>query len=322
MLFQALLFFAGATALYFGAEWLVRGASRIARSFGISALVVGLTVVAFGTSAPEMVVSVLAALEGQGGVAVGNVVGSNILNLALIVGTAAVIAPLRVEMRLILREAPLMVVAALLLPLLAWDLNLSRVDGGVLAVAFAGYLAFVLRSARDEPPVVEEKYEEMEAEAGLKPEEGSRLRDLALVAVGLGGLVVGAQLLVGAAVFFARAAGISEVVVGLTVVAIGTSLPELATSVLAAARKEADIALGNAIGSNIFNSLIILGAAALARPIRVDEALLAFEIPVMVGVSALFPLMAYTRRTLARPEGAVLLACYLVFLGVLLARAG
>lgn len=319
MILQAILFVAGAAALYFGAEWLVRGSSRLARSFGISALVVGLTVVALGTSAPELVVSTLAALRGQGGVAVGNVVGSNILNLALIVGAGALVAPLTVRMSLIFREAPLMVAAALSLPLLAWDGVLSRLDGGLLTLGFVGYLVFVLRSARREPAEVGAEFEEFEA-AGGRPEPGSRLRAVGLAAAGLAVLVVGAQLLVDAAVFFARAAGVSEVVVGLTVVALGTSLPELATSVVAAARDEGDIAMGNVVGSNIFNSLIILGAAALARPIAADPSLLYFEIPAMLGISLLFPLLAYARRTLGRWEGALLLGYYVTFTGVLLVR--
>lgn len=322
MLLQGILFCVGAAALYLGAEWLVRGSSRLARSYGVSALVVGLTVVALGTSAPELVVSTTAALRGQGGVAVGNVVGSNILNLALIIGVAALAGPLRVQMSLIFREAPLMVVAALTLPLLAWDGVVSRLDGALLSLAFVGYLAFVVRSARREPGSVKAEFAEFEAAEDRAPERGTRLRDAGLAAAGLATLVVGAQLLVGAAVFFARSAGISEVVVGLTVVAIGTSLPELATSAVAAARGEADIALGNVIGSNIFNSLIILGAASLARPIGMERSLFSYEIPVMVGISIVFPLLAYTRRTLGRLEGGFLVVCYVAFTGVLLMRLG
>ena len=322
MLLQGILFFVGAAALYLGAEWLVRGSSRLARSYGVSALVVGLTVVALGTSAPELVVSTTAALRGQGGVAVGNVVGSNILNLALIIGVAALAGPLRVQMSLIFREAPLMVAAGLTLPLLAWDGVVSRLDGALLSLAFAGYLAFVVRSARREPGSVKAEFAEFEAAEDRAPERGTRLRDAGIAAAGLATLVVGAQLLVGAAVFFARSAGISEVVVGLTVVAIGTSLPELATSAVAAARGEADIALGNVIGSNIFNSLIILGAASLARPIGMERSLFSYEIPVMVGISVVFPLLAYSRRTLGRLEGGFLVVCYVAFTGVLLMRLG
>lgn len=322
MLLQGILFFVGAAALYLGAEWLVRGSSRLARSCGVSALVVGLTVVALGTSAPELVVSTTAAVRGQGGVAVGNVVGSNILNLALIIGVAALAGPLRVQMSLIFREAPLMVAAALTLPLLAWDGVVSRLDGLFLAAAFAGYLGFVVRSARGEPGSVKAEFAEFEAAEDRVPGRGTRLRDACIAAAGLVTLVVGAQLLVDAAVYFARSAGISEVVVGLTVVAIGTSLPELATSAVAAARGEADIALGNVIGSNIFNSLIILGAASLARPIGMERSLFLYEVPVMVAISIVFPVLAYTRRTLGRLEGGILVACYVAFTGVLLMRLG
>ncbi|HEV2150253.1 MAG TPA: calcium/sodium antiporter [Longimicrobiaceae bacterium] len=320
MLLQAILFIVGAAGLYFGAEWLVRGSSRLACSFGVSALVVGLTVVALGTSAPELVVSTLAAIRGDGGVAVGNVVGSNILNLALIIGVAALLMPLQVQMRLIFREAPVMVAAALTLPILAWDGALSRVDGALLAVAFAGYLAFVIRSARHEPEEVLAEYAEFKELQGHGSEASTRLRDTGLLVVGLAVLAVGAHLLVEAAVFFARAAGVSDVVVGLTVVAVGTSLPELATSVVAALKKEADIALGNAIGSNVFNSLIILGTASLARPIVVDVAIFDFEVPVMLAISIAFPLLAYARRPLRRPEGAFLLVFYAAFTSVLLVR--
>lgn len=319
MLVQAILFCAGAAALYFGAEWLVRGSSRLACSFGVSPLVVGLTVVALGTSAPELVVSTVAAVRGDGGVAVGNVVGSNILNLALIVGIAALLMPLQVQMRLVFREAPVMVAAGLTLPLLAWDGALSRLDGALLAACFAAYLVFVVRSARDEPEAVVAEYAEYEELRG-HAEAGTRVRDTALMVAGMAVLVVGAQLLVHAAVFFARVAGVSDVVVGLTVVAIGTSLPELATSVVAALKNEADIALGNAVGSNVFNSLIILGVAALARPIPVDRSLFDFEVPVMIAISVAFPVIAYVRRPLRRPEGAFLLACYTAFTGVLLIR--
>jgi cation:H+ antiporter len=225
-------------------------------------------------------------------------------------------------MRLIFREAPLMVAAALTLPLLAWDGVVSRLDGALLSLAFAGYLAFVVRSARREPGSVKAEFAEFEAAEDRAPERGTRLRDAGIAAAGLATLVAGAQLLVGAAVFFARSAGISEVVVGLTVVAIGTSLPELATSAVAAARGEADIALGNVIGSNIFNSLIILGAASLARPIGMERSLFAYEIPVMVGISIVFPVLAYTRRTLGRLEGGFLVVCYVAFTGVLLMRLG
>lgn len=321
MLLQAVLFVVGLVALYYGAEWLVRGASRLATAAGVGPLVVGLTVVAFGTSAPELVVSTVAAVRGQGDIALGNVVGSNILNLALIVGATAVVTPLAVQMRLIFREAPIMIGASLMVPALAWDGTISRLDGVVLLVCFVGYLLFVIRSARDEPETVNRQFEEYDARGGAERPRVSTPLNVGLVAVGIAVLVLGAQLMVGAAVFFARAAGVSELVVGLTVVSIGTSLPELATSVVAAVRKEADIALGNAVGSNIFNLLPILGVASTVAPLRADRALFAFEIPVMVAVAVAFPVLAAMRRRLGRAEGALLLAGYVAFVAVLLVRS-
>ncbi len=318
---QGSLFFIGACLLYVGADWLVRGSSRLARAAGIGPLVVGLTVVAFGTSAPELVVSVLAAARGSPEVAIGNVVGSNVLNLGLIVGLAAVIRALPVTLGLILRESPLMVLAALSLPVLAWDGGLSRADGGVLVACFAAYIAFVVLSAKREPGAVVAEFAENQESGGIPARTPGTLRDVGLVAIGIATLVLGAQLLVGAAVHFARVAGVSELVVGLTVVAVGTSLPELATSVVATLRGESDIALGNAVGSNVFNSLAILGIAALVRPTAVDPSLLRFEIPVMVGISVLFPLLVLTRRRVGRIEGLVLLAAYFGFTAALVMRA-
>jgi cation:H+ antiporter len=321
MLIQVLFFALGLAGLYFGAEWLVRGASRIARSLGISALVVGLTVVAFGTSAPELVVSVFAAVNGQSDVAVGNVVGSNILNIALIMGVAAIIYPVRVQVRLLMREGPVMVLAGLTLPLAAWNGTVGRGDGALLLVAFAGYIAYAIHGARGETASAEAEFASFEEAGGLGPAVGGRLVNLGLVAAGIVVLVLGARLLVTSSVYFARSAGISELVVGITVVAIGTSLPELATSVVAAMRREMDIAVGNIVGSNVFNSLAILGTAASVRPLTAHPDLMSFEIPVMVGFSILFLPLAYTGRRLGRLEGTLLVCGYLVFTVVLIVRA-
>jgi cation:H+ antiporter len=320
MLVPILSFAGGLVLLALGADWLVRGSARIARAFGISVLVVGLTVVAFGTSAPELVVSTVASARGDGAIAIGNVLGSNVLNLALILGVAALVRPMRVELALVQRESPMMVGAAALLVLLAWDGALSRVDGGVLMGCFAAYVAFVVRAARRESAAVRAEYAAHAAEEELAPTVARPAVDWALAGAGIALLVAGAHLMVGAAVTFSRALGIPEVVVGLTIVAMGTSLPELATSAAAARKGEGDIALGNCVGSNLFNVLCILGAAALVRPIPVDPALFAFEIPAMVAVSLLFQVVAYTRRTVGRAEGALLLASYAAFTAVLLAR--
>jgi cation:H+ antiporter len=323
MLTQALLFVLGLAGLYFGAEWLVRGASRIARSMGITALVVGLTVVAFGTSAPELVVSVIASAAGQSDVAVGNVVGSNILNIALILGIAAVIHPMLLQARLLRREVPAMVLAGITLPLVAWNGIVSRLDGVLLLVGFVAYIAYAVYNARTDPEQTHAEYAAFEDAEGMGPEMGGRLVNVGLVVAGMAVLLGGARLLVGVSVQFARDFGISELVVGITIVAVGTSLPELATSVVAAMRREMDIAVGNIIGSNVFNSLAILGTAAVVRPLHAEPELLTFEVPVMVGFSVLVLPLAYLGRRLrlGRWEGVVFLVGYVIFMVVLVARA-
>ncbi|HSJ24874.1 MAG TPA: calcium/sodium antiporter [Longimicrobiales bacterium] len=321
MLLQGGLFAVGIVILYFGAEWLVRGAGRLARSFGMSALVVGLTVVAIGTSAPELVVSILAVLRGQADLTVGNVIGSNISNIALILGISAVIYPIAVRARLLSRGIPLMIAATLIFTFMVRDGWLGRAGGGILLLALVGYFTYLLRSTDDELPEVEAEFEQHQEERGCCSEE-SRLWNTGLVFVGLVLLAGGAHLLVGAATFFATRIGLSELVVGLTVVAIGTSLPELATSVLAAFRKEADIAVGNAVGSNVLNILGVLGPAALLRPLAVSPGMLRFELPVMIVVSLLLLPLAWTRFRLERWEGVLLVGGYVVFIVVLLARSG
>lgn len=320
MLLNALLFVIGLVALYFGAEWLVGGSARVARRHGVSPLLVGLTIVAFGSSAPELVVGVVASVQGQSAVVLGNVVGSNILNIALILGVAALVRPLAAEMRLLSREAPLMVVVSVVVAGMMLDGALSRSDAVVLLVAFVGYLLFVARAARRESQEVAALYLQFETEEH-GPDGGTDARDAVWMALGLAGLVVGAQLLVMSAVFFARLLGISEVLIAITVVAIGTSLPELATCVVAAARSESDIALGNAVGSNLFNLLSILGVSALIRPIAVAPELLRFEIPAMLVFAVALVPLAWRGRVLGRVSGGVLLAGYVAFTIVLVARA-
>jgi cation:H+ antiporter len=297
-------------------------ASRLARSYGLSALVVGLTVVAIGTSAPELVVSILAVSRNQVDMTVGNVVGSNISNIALILGLSAVIYPIAMRSGLLKRGIPLMLLASGALTLLVLNGTLGRVEGGILVAGLVAYFWYLIRSCKQEPPETEAEFDAYQRERDCCPGDESRLRNLALAAAGLVVLAVGAHLVVGAATLFALALGLSELVIGLTVVAIGTSLPELATSVLAALRKEADIAVGNAVGSNVLNILGVLGPAALVRPLAIDRSLLAFELPVMLGVSVLLLPLAWTRFRLERWEGALLLVGYATFIGVLLQRGG
>ena len=244
---------AGLVLLVLGAEWLVRGAARLATRFGISPLIIGLTVVAFGTSAPETAVSVGAALDGSGDIAIGNVVGSNIANVLLILGASALIAPLLVSRQLIRLDVPIMIVAGAATYALAFDGSLSRLDGALLFAGIVVYTLFLIyKSRQDKSTSGDEFSDEYGADqAGQRP----AWRDLVLIVAGLALLIQGSDFLVTGAVALARTLGLSELVIGLTVVAVGTSLPELATSVMAALRGERDIAVGNIVGSNIFNLL-------------------------------------------------------------------
>ncbi len=301
LVFDVALVVLGVGVLYYGAEWLVRGSARLAASLGISPIVVGLTVVSFGTSAPELVVCTVAALGGNPDLAIGNVLGSNLANIGLILGLTAVVRPLDVQARVVWREMPLMLlVTAALYPLL-WDLRLSRGDGVILLIALTGYLVFVFQSVGDEAPEILDEYEDfMKASTA----GGSLLRapDVLWVLAGSAGLEGAVQV--------ATTLGVSQVVIGLTVVAIGTSLPELATSVVAAARQEADIAVGNVIGSNIFNVAAILGTTSILAPIPIPESILYRELPAVVLMSLLlFPVLRSGWR-IRRWEGAILLAAY------------
>lgn len=299
----------GVGVLYFGAEWLVRGAARLAASLGVSPIVVGLTVVSFGTSAPELVVCSVAALGGNPDLAIGNVMGSNLANIGLILGLTSIIRPLAVHSRVVWREMPLMILVTAALYPLVWDHVLGRGDGVILLFALAAYLLFVFHSVEDEPAEVLGEYEEFvkasTASVAVHPP------DILWVLLGSGGLVVGGYCIVEGAVHVASALGMSQVVIGLTVVAIGTSLPELATSVVAAARDEADIAVGNVIGSNIFNVAAILGTTALLEPMAIQTTLLTRELPAVLAISILLLPLLRTRWRIRRWEGAILLLTYL-----------
>ncbi|HMQ30536.1 MAG TPA: calcium/sodium antiporter [Chloroflexaceae bacterium] len=307
------LFCAGIALLIWGADLLVGGASRLAAAAGVSPLLIGLTIVAIGTSAPELAVSVLAVFEDEADLTLGNVVGSNIANVLLVLGMAAVIAPLCVATRLLRREVPLMIGVSLLLWLLAMDGGVGRLDGLLLVLLLGGFLAVtVLTRHADDVP----------AEAApARPTTSPRAltRNITLVIVGLGLLVLGAQWLVDGAVRFAEALGVSELVIGLTVVAVGTALPEIATSVLAGLRGERDIAVGNLVGSNIMNILGVLGISALVAPagIPVPPSALDFDLPVMTAAAVACLPIFFTGRLVARWEGALFLAYYAAYAGYL-----
>ncbi len=312
-----LLFVAGLVLLVLGAELLVRGASSLARRFGIPPLVIGLTVVAMGTSAPEVAVSVRSALAGQADIALGNVVGSNIFNVLFILGLSALITPLVVSRKLVWLEVPIMIGASLLLWILAYDGSISRMEAGLLFGGLVAYTAFQVWEARREGVTAEE------LEGGdMRPGGGVAL-NLVLLAGGLALLVLGANWLVDAAVAMARAIGVSELVIGLTIVAAGTSTPEVATSIMAALRGERDIAVGNVVGSSIFNILGVLGIAGLVAPsgIGVAPAALAFDIPVMVAVAVACLPIFLTGHTIARWEGALFFVYYVAYTAYLILAA-
>jgi len=307
--YVALLVF-GVVILYFGADWLVRGAARLAGTLGVSPIVVGLTVVSLGTSAPELVVCLVAAARGNADLAMGNVLGSNLANIGLILGLTSVIRPLSVHARVVWREMPIMLLITLVLYPLAWDSELGRGDGVVLLLGLVAYLVFVFQSAGEEAPEILGEYEDFMKASAETPNRVA-LRDVGLVMVGSGLLVLGGYCIVEGAVAVATSLGVSQMVIGLTVVAIGTSLPELATSIVAAIRKEADIAVGNVIGSNIFNIAAILGLSAAVQPIAISPGVIGRELPVVIGISVLMLPMLRLGWCISRIEGALLLVAYL-----------
>lgn len=291
--------FAGLLALFFGGEALVRGSVGIARRAGISPLLIGLTVVGFGTSTPELLVSVDAALRGVPDIAIGNIVGSNIANILLIVGVTCLVWPIRVAGRTLRRDTAVMVAAAAaLVPIFAMG-ELGRLPGLMLVIALAGYLVW----AYIQPG-------EASAEAEDSTPPPAMLISGVWVVAGLVTLMFGARFLVDGSVNIARGFGISEAFIGLTIVAVGTSLPELATSVIAAFRKQSEIAIGNIVGSNIFNVLGILGVTALIKPIPVADRFLTFDLPVMICASLVLTALLLTQRVIGRGVGVVLLLGY------------
>ena len=320
MLQQALMFVLGLVVLVIGADVMVRGASRLAVSFGVSPLVVGLTVVAFGTSAPEMAVSVGSALSGSPDLAIGNVVGSNIANILLILGISALITPLLVDEQIIRQKIPIMIGASALLVVMALDGNIGLVESIALFALVIIYTVFLVVQSRRASKAVQDEFE---TEIPTSTWDRHWAVQVALIAVGLVLLVVGAGWLVDAAVAFARAFGVSDLVIGLTVVAVGTSMPEIATSIVAAIRGQRDIAVGNVVGSNVFNLLAVLGAAGIASGagLPVSEAARNFDLWVMLAVAfACLPIMI-SGREIARWEGGVFLAYYAIYTAWLVLQA-
>ena len=298
---------AGLCILYFGGETLLRGAVALASRFGLSSLAIGLTVVAFGTSAPELAVSLNAALNNASDIALGNVIGSNIANLGLILGLSAVISPLLVQAKIIRLDAPIMLASVLLFAVFLLDNQIGRLEGIILSTGLLAYIAFTFIQARKEPEVIQEEFLQ-----GVPKTRGRLTIDLGLVILGLGLLILGGKLLVLAAVTIALQLGMSEAVIGLTIVALGTSLPELTATLVAARRGYGDIAIGNIIGSNIFNMLGILGITTLVTPLESGNILWG-DILCMTLLSLLTYLFLFTLGKLERSEGVILILMYCTY---------
>ena len=300
----------GLAGLFFGGNWLVRGASNLALFFGISTLIIALTFVAIGTSMPEMLVSLQAALQGKSDLAVGNVIGSNIANIGLILGATGLIAPIAVQAVMLRREIPIMILFTIFAYIVTLDGTISRVDGLLLLFSFVGFNTMFYFLAKQEQDAAERLLADMDD----PPPKGelNRLQEIGFLVAGIVVLVMGAKFMVDGAVNIAQSIGVSDLVIAVTMVAFGTSLPELAASLTAAFRKENDLAIGNIVGSNIANLLLILGMTAFVQPIRVDTGEVQFEFIVMIAFSImLLPLVRH--KQLGRRESAFFLGAYLAF---------
>ena len=309
LLMIAILIVGGLVLLFFGADWLVKGAVTMALHLGLSPLIVGLTVVALGTSLPEALVSVQAAIDNQGGIALGNVIGSNILNIALILGISALIQPLKVDSHLVKADVPLLVGASFLLIVLLEDFHISRMEGALLLLCIVFYVSGNIMTVKRTSPA-EDEIEGMEI-----PEDPSKnlLRDIGFLILGLIALAFGSNFLVSGAVDLARIWGLSEALIGLTIVSIGTGTPELATALMAAYRKTADIAIGNAVGSNLFNIMFVVGLAGLVAPMDATG-INSSDLYVMFGLTILLLPTVWTGMVLSRKEGFLFLVIYVSYL--------
>jgi cation:H+ antiporter len=307
-----LIFAAGLVILTIGGELLVRGSSKIAALMGISPLVIGLTVVAFGTSSPELAVSISSAINKQPDLVIGNVVGSNIFNILLILGLSAVVTPLVVAQQLIKTEIPLLIAMSIAVVVFSADGLIGRLEGLILFAGLIAYVFFVIRESRRESREIAEQYSR-EYKKENKP-RGSHLLNIILILAGLALLVYGSHLLVESAVVISRYFGVSELVIALTIISAGTSLPEVATSVIASIKGETDIAAGNIIGSCIFNLLAVLGLTSLVFPISVSEAAIRFDIPVMTAAAVASLPILFSGYLISRWEGALFLFYYFAYI--------
>ena len=317
MILPLLLILVSFAVLFFGAELLVRGGASMALKLGLSPLVIGLTVVAYGTSMPELIVSLKAAFNGQPDIAIGNVVGSNIFNIAVILGLSAMVFPIATNLQVLKWDAPLLVVVTLLVPLTFLDGEVQRWEAGVFLVGAGLSTWWTIRMARKD----ECSGREIAADVPEIRKGGNLWKDVVLIGAGLLVLVVGSRLLVDNATVVARSFGVSEAVIGLTIIAAGTSMPELATSVVAAFRGQSDIALGNVLGSNLFNLLFVLGGASVVQPVR-TAAMNPLDLGVMIGLTVVLLPFLFTGKRLSRAEGLMLVAGYGAYLFLMWPKGG
>lgn len=309
MFVPLLYLIAGFIALYLGASSLVGGSASLARATGIRPVIIALTVVAFGTSAPELVVSVNAAIHHSSDIAIGNIIGSMIANIGLILGVAALARPIKIEFRLLKKEVPILIACELLFMALAWDLRLSRIDGAVFLAGFALFNWYCIREAVENIREGKERIQREYQEYIARKKRGKAL-NLLLILMGLVGLIGGAHLVIKGAINIAEILGISSFIIAASMVAIGTSLPELATSVVAAVRGESDISVGNVLGSNIFNILMCLGAASIITPLTIEPHVIRQDALIMIGLSLILGMLMWTRRRIGRLEGLLLVIIY------------
>jgi cation:H+ antiporter len=326
MLMDLVLFVVGLLMLYYGADFLVKGSSSLARGLGLSPLLIGLTVVAFGTSAPELFISIVSSIKAKSMIAVGNVVGSNICNIALVLGVAALLYPIKSQPSVFRRDIPIMLGISVYLLLISLNSTLGRLEGATLFGGIIVYTCFnyiiAMRESRQSAGVESITYDSTAAQTEYA---AGRSRQILWIVIGIIGVIGGAEILIDAAVAVMKDFGVSEKFIGLTVVAFGTSVPELATSVVAAMRKEMDISIGNLVGSNVFNMLSVLGVASLVRPISIPGGFigsgLLVDYLVMMAISALPWLMARKTFTIQRRDGFILLSCYVGYVAYLVLKS-
>ncbi|MGO2507593.1 MAG: calcium/sodium antiporter [Vibrio hibernica] len=315
MLIAVGLLIVGLALLVWSADKLVYGSAAVAKNMGISPLVIGMTILAMGSSAPEMMVSATAALDGKTDTAIGNVIGSNIANIALILGIAALIKPLSIGSTILRRELPLMMIVTVIAGFLLWDNYFGFSEGIILMVLFVGFILMMLKISKEEKNNNDVLLDQQESEI---PDGVDNKKAIFWVIVGLILLLISSKLVVDNAVIIAKFFGMSDLIIGLTIIAIGTSLPELAASVAGVMKGEDDMAVGNVIGSNIFNILAVMGLPGLINPSMINEHIMGRDFWVMLGISTLLVLMALGKsRRISRIEGGILFVCFLAYQGYL-----